>query len=75
MIAVTLDGARLMVESSRGVTVELLPLSGKRFKVAGVDGQVTFVTDVKGQAPHFIDVENVRETAAKKIKLYELPFD
>ena len=26
MITVTLDGARLMIESSRGVTVELLPL-------------------------------------------------
>jgi len=68
MITVALDGARLMIESSRGVTVELLPLSGNRFKVAGVDGQVTFVTDEKGQAPHFLGVENGREATAKKIK-------
>jgi Tol biopolymer transport system component len=68
MVTVTLDGDRLMIESSRGVTVELLPLSGNRFKVAGVDGQVTFVTDEKGQVTHFLGVENGREATAKKIK-------
>jgi hypothetical protein len=57
-----------MVESTRGVTVELLPLSGNRFKVAGADGQVTFVTDEKGQAPHFLCVENGREATGRKIK-------
>jgi Tol biopolymer transport system component len=67
-ITVTVDGDRLMVESSRGVTVELLPLSENRFKVAGVDGQVTFVKDEKGQVTHFLGVENGRESTAKKIK-------
>jgi Tol biopolymer transport system component len=68
MLTVTLDGDRLMVESSRGVTVELLPLSGNRFKVAGVDGQVTFVTDEKGRAPYFLGMENGREATGRKIK-------
>jgi hypothetical protein len=68
MITVTLDGDRLMVESSRGVTVELLPLSENRFKVAGADGQVTFVKDERGQVTHFLGVENGREATGRKIK-------
>ncbi len=68
ILTFTLEGDRLIMQSSRGSKTELLPLSGNRFKVAGVDGQVTFVKNEKGQVTHLIGIENGREATAKKIK-------
>ncbi len=68
VLAVTLEGSRLMTQATGQGKVEIFPSSPTEFFLKVVDAQITFVKDASGAVTQLVLHQGGRDMPAKKIK-------
>ena len=68
VLAVTLEGNRLMTQATGQGKVEIFPSSPTEFFLKVVDAQITFVKDASGAVTQLVLHQGGRDMPAKKIK-------